>query len=57
MKKAISLFLCFLMTVCLCVSLIACDTPYEDIPTTEITEQVPDLNANATAILEEMIGE
>lgn len=57
MKKVISLFLCFAMMVCLCVSLIACDTPYEDTPTTGITEEVPDLNANATAILEEMIGE
>lgn len=57
MKKAIKLFVCFVLAVCLCVSLIACDTPYEDVPTTEITEEVPDLNANAIAILEEMIGE
>lgn len=60
MSKAIKLFICFILSVCLCVSLIACDTPYEDVPTTESTvestEEIPDLNANAILILEDMIG-
>jgi hypothetical protein len=59
MKKAIKLFICFILAICLCVSLIACDTPYEEetTPSTETTvESVPDLNENAILILEDMIG-
>lgn len=58
MKKAIKLFICFILAICLCVSLIACDTPYEETPssTETIVESVPDLNENAILILEDMIG-
>lgn len=54
MKKFLAILLALIMTL----SLVACgDTPNEDTtPTTETSTEVPDLNANAILILEDMIG-
>ena len=55
-------YLSFLLSLLMVFSLVACGTPEtsKDIvpdTTIESVEEVPDLNANAILILEEMIGE
>ena len=64
-------FLAFLLSLMMVFSLVACspasETPETTVPDTSIestietpdssTEEAPDINANAIAILEEMIGE
>lgn len=58
MKRCLS----FLLSLLMIFSLVACGAPEtsEDVTldtTIESSEEVPDLNANAIAILEEMIGQ
>lgn len=53
MKRVLS----FLLALLMCFSLVACGAPEVSAPSTEPTETIEDLNADAAAILEEMIGE